>query len=381
MPEQGHNSVSDQAPNGSGYSPSRLGTGIAASSLTQQRQRALAYIRNVYDQGGWWPYQPGHDCSIETTAWCYFAVRDDLQIAKDVCAFLSRSQNNDGGWSTTPGAGKSDWCTSLAVLALREIQKSRPEIADGMKIGRVIERALDYLFEQRFDLYKPFARFILLFIQGPKALRYGRGWPWSPGCYHWVEPTSYALLALKLHGIPDREVFSTVCQHANQFLTDHACKEGGWNHGNHLSLGSYLPPYVVTTAEALLALQDAWSSNADDSRPVGKTGSPTESESGGRTDGNNGSAAMEKGGTAQVIQAAIDFLEPAAAKSNSAMALAWCILALDAYGKDTKDLVARLAQSQHKDGSFGRNIFVTALSVHALDAALGSNFLKLDSRK
>lgn len=360
MPEQGKHLVPDpfQSRSDSELS-SRSGTGIVESSLTQQRQSAVAYIRNVRDKDGWWPYQPGHDCSIETTAWCYLALRDDAQLSEKICSFLVNAQNNDGGWSTSPGAGKSDWCTSLSVLALRQVQRSIPDVADRMKVGRVIERGLDYLFEQRFDLYKPFARFILLFIQGTKALNYGRGWPWSPGCYHWVEPTSYALLALKLHGVPDKEVFSTVCQHANQFLTDHACKDGGWNHGNHLSLGAYLPPYVVTTAEALIALQDVWRGDTVE-----------------RTD-----KSASKPGSQQVIQAALDYLEPAAAASKSPMALAWCILALDAYGKNTQALVDRLGQVQHKDGSFGRNVLVTALSIHALDAAQGANFLKLDRQK
>ena len=47
-----------------------------------------------------------------------------------------------------------------------------------------------------------------------------------------------------------------VIQKGNKFILDHACRGGGWNHGNDITLGAYLPAYRLTTAEALLALQD-----------------------------------------------------------------------------------------------------------------------------
>src|SRR5258706_177994 len=75
--------------------------------------------------------------------------------------------------------------------------------------------------------------------------------------FSWVEPTAYALIALKKlrpvqgDGRSDRSIAE-----AERMLYDRACAEGGWNYGNSTAYGVELPPYLETTALALLALQD-----------------------------------------------------------------------------------------------------------------------------
>lgn len=191
------------------------------------------------------------------------------------------------------------------------------------------------------------ARILLGAMQGVKETEEApRGWPWSPGCFYWVEPTSYNLYALKL---PDRTTykggFNQIILKANKFLLENTCSTGGWNHGSHFSLGTNLPPYIVTTAEALLALQDF-----PDNKEVARAFDFL----------NANSEASESG------------------QKNSAMALAWMTLAFHAYGRDTEKTLSHLISIQKEDGSFGPNMMVTALASMALNTVDGINPFKMD---
>jgi hypothetical protein len=71
-----------------------------------------------------------------------------------------------------------------------------------------------------------------------------------------VEPTAYALIALKrlnadIGGAADGHI-----REAERLLYDRMCSGGGWNHGNSNAYGVAIPPYPETTALALIALQD-----------------------------------------------------------------------------------------------------------------------------
>ncbi len=175
--------------------------------------------------------------------------------------------------------------------------------------------------------------------KGAPGLEYARGWPWTADCFHWIEPTTYAVLSVKIPSPPKQEVYAAIIDSARRFVLEHECQGGGWNHGSDFCLGVHLPPYIVTTAEALLGLQGT---------PTGKP-----------------------------IQSALDFLQATEPSQCSAMEHAWAILALQVYDRPTEHLVRSLVRSQKQDGSFGVNLMVTALSVLALDTALsGSNPLK-----
>ncbi len=294
---------------------------------------------------GWWPYSPGREPSTEATAWCMLSLDDKNPALPAALTFLIASQNQDGGWSTGPSEGKSDWCTGPALFALRTTSR---RLADN-KGASAFERGANFLTEMPTELYNAGARIILGALQGVKATEEApRGWPWSRGCFHWVEPTSYNLYAFKIPERPkNKNGFAPLINRANKFLLDNTCAAGGWNHGSHFSLGFNLPPYIVTTAEALLALQDT--------------------------------AAHKE------IDRAFDFLnanttEAAdAGQRKSAMALAWITLALHAYGKDSQKTLAHLISVQNADGSFGPNMMVSALAAMALNTANGVNPFKMDS--
>jgi hypothetical protein len=69
--------------------------------------------------------------------------------------------------------------------------------------------------------------------------------------FGWVEPTSWATLALKRF----RPTARALVEDGERVLADRECVGGGWNYGNRTVYGEELPPYVQTTAVALIALQ------------------------------------------------------------------------------------------------------------------------------
>mgnify|MGYP000258210810 CR=1 FL=1 len=140
---------------------------------------------------------------------------------------------------------------------------------------------------------------------------------------------SYSLMAFKLPCIISEDLAKPAIVHANKFLLEHACRGGGWNHGAFFCLGQYYAPYIVTTAEALLGLIDI----------------PTNNK----------------------VQAALRYLSNAAHNESSAMALAWSVLALNAFNYNSDKELKLLLELQNKDGSFGMNYFVTAISLMALN--------------
>lgn len=306
--------------------------------ITTNRNLALAYIKECR-KDGWWPYVPDGDPSLETTAWIALALRHDEEAALATLEFFEKNQNPDGGWPSAPQAGLSDWCTAPVVIALRTLATQFANSAHGARFNKCVDRAFDHLLDSRADLFpSALGKTVMFLVQGGKALDYPRGWPWTLGSFHWVEPTSYTLMALKNPKLPQKKELNEIVEKANSFITEHSCKAGGWNHGNNVCLGVNLPPYVVTTAEALLALQDL-----------------KENEK---------------------VLAGLELLDGKHETAPTAMSLSWTILAKDAHGKKCDKELKQLVSMQKPDGNFGPNLMVTALAALALEVADGGNALK-----
>jgi len=79
-----------------------------------------------------------------------------------------------------------------------------------------------------------------------------RGWSWYPKTFSWIEPTAYAIIALKAEG---RGNHARV-EEAERMLLDRVCVGGGWNYGNKRVLGEDLVPFPQVSAKALIALRD-----------------------------------------------------------------------------------------------------------------------------
>jgi hypothetical protein len=76
------------------------------------------------------------------------------------------------------------------------------------------------------------------------------GWAWNPQTFAWVEPTAWALLALRICGLGSHDR----SREAVELLLDRQIATGGWNLGNPNVYGQDLLPFFDTTAIAVLAL-------------------------------------------------------------------------------------------------------------------------------
>jgi hypothetical protein len=120
-------------------------------------------------------------------------------------------------------------------------------------------------------------------------------------------------------------------------LYDRICPQGGWNAGNGVVYGQPLAPHPDTTAIALLALR----------------GEPAN----------------------ELVTASLDWLQHHAQTCFAPWSLAWAILALDAYGCPTNQLLMRLADLAEADQI--SDCATVAVASLALDCALEQNLFKV----
>ncbi|MGH7831383.1 MAG: hypothetical protein ACREP8_14525 [Candidatus Binatia bacterium] len=155
-----------------------------------------------------------------------------------------------------------------------------------------------------------------------------KGWPWTAGSFSWVEPTAYALIALKklkpyLGGTRVEERI----QQGELLIFDRMCKGGGWNYGNSKVFGEDLWPYPDITALTLIALQDHQA--------------------------------------AQANQLSLQSLGKMIMQTESGLSLSWSVLCFSLYGHDTSKWKKLLARNFKKTGFLGETK-ATALAVLAL---------------
>ena len=76
------------------------------------------------------------------------------------------------------------------------------------------------------------------------------GWPWVEGTHSWIEPTAWAVLALKSAGLSQHPR----TREAIRLLIDRLLPDGGCNFGNTVVLGQQLLPHLQSSGICLLAL-------------------------------------------------------------------------------------------------------------------------------
>jgi hypothetical protein len=172
--------------------------------------------------GGFGP-SAGAASEAEPTALAAIALSDD-----PARSWLAANQGDDGGFVTGPPELRGDAATPLAAIGLGE--------------GSERDRAIDYLLGHQATRLDNDDRF----PHDPHT----RGWGWTSLTFGWVEPTSRALLALRLLR-PDA---ADAIADGKRVLTDRECRGGGWNYGNREVLGKDYQPYLQTTAAAVMAL-------------------------------------------------------------------------------------------------------------------------------
>lgn len=189
--------------------------------------------------GGGWGYVEGQLAHPEPTCLGLLAlVGEAAQFAAAIESGERALRDHlaaDGSYRLARGRSEATWPTALALLArvilgrndwqptaqrLRQLRgqvlRADPEVADMMDIDVQLV-----------------------------------GWPWAEGNFSWVEPTAWAVLALRRCGQGDcPEVAEGL-----RLLVDRAFDEGGVNYGNRRVLGRLTEPIPTPTALMLLALQ------------------------------------------------------------------------------------------------------------------------------
>lgn len=282
-----------------------------AAAEQETLEQLVASLRGSVNRDGGWGSSARRQSTTEATALAALALRSapseqthsDIESASD---WLLSRQLRDGGWPLSDAVPGSCWMTSLAVISLARLPRSdhaqRAAIRGGLWLVRQRGLGTHWLLKVMYRLN--------LVPRTKPVVELDRdliGWPWTAGSFSWVEPTAYAIIALKLmrSQFPRRTPEDRINM-AEAMLLDRACPGGGWNYGNSRVLGEDLWPYPDTTALTLIALRD---------RPTGET--------------------------AEGLQALRGMLEA----NDSPLALSLGMLAFDMYGRDAGNLRERLIES------------------------------------
>ena len=219
----------------------------------------LAFLRDTQNPDGGWGFRPGTASRVEATCWALLALwepsrestEDSVRVhrARD---FLQTSQLADGSWPAVSGDQTGCWVTSLCCLTLNAIEDHTQ--------SSTIESGLRWICDDWPSDSTLWRRMLSRFSSEREVApinRSYRGWGWTPKTSSWVEPTSFALLALErvtasseLAGKAEERRES-----ATSLLFDRMCPGGGWNAGNPMVYGAAGEPGVVATVSALLALR------------------------------------------------------------------------------------------------------------------------------
>ena len=229
------------------------------SALSTLRDNCLALLESLQNADGGWPFQSAQQSRVEPTAWAMRALFDrgnenpraSSESARRAAEFLRSSQLADGSWPASPQIPTGSWITSLACTAL----------AGDPQSAAVVSAGLQWLCDDFPRDSSAFQRFLNSMRRGPRLSEQSdslRGWGWTPRTSSWVEPTAFALTALRSADPQLLPASATErCELAVALLYDRMCPGGGWNCGNPRVYGVDGEALVLATCWALLAISDS----------------------------------------------------------------------------------------------------------------------------
>src|SRR5262245_30192378 len=225
------------------------------------RTQIVNFLLEQQNRDGSWGFSPAKAGAIEPTAYALMSLASEETGHRAVelgVGFLRRTQTARGAWPVNiQDSEEAAWVTALAGLSLL-----------GFEGTESMRTAAAHFVVDSFGKHpRPWILRLADWMRSFDASYVEenlRGWKWNPDTANWVEPTSYALMFLKkltqsgaspqASGI---NAFRPIIADAELLLYRRMCKEGGWNYGNAQVLGEELRPYPLTTALALIALQNA----------------------------------------------------------------------------------------------------------------------------
>ena len=195
-------------------------------------------VGRAHPQGGW-GYIAGQLPHPEPTCLALLALASDAaRFSSPIAAAVQSLQANaapDGSYRFARGRAEAAWPTALALFARSVLGES--------DLDQTVER-LKALRGQLMKADPEVADMMDINVQLV-------GWPWAEGNFSWVEPTAWAVLALRRAGDGNSpEVVEGI-----RLLLDRAFDEGGVNYGNRRVLGRMTEPIPTPTALMLLAVQ------------------------------------------------------------------------------------------------------------------------------
>jgi hypothetical protein len=264
----------------------------------------LERLRAMRNPDGGWPYYAGKTSRLEPTCWALLALQAAGEKASlDVLQQWPRSE----GWFVDRSSDAVNVAfNGLAAFTLCAL-RAGPEVTQP-----VVRQLLAFKGEKY-----------------PQSSHYRQnnslqGWSWVSGTFSWIEPTAWAVLALKKLRVSEARAR---LDEAERLLADRVCKGGGWNFGNSNVLGQELGPYVPTTALTLLSLSD-------------------------RAD-------------APHVRSSVEYLWSHRLDERSGPALGLSAIALNVYGRDPKDALETLRHEWTRTAFVG-NICTLAIACCAL---------------
>ncbi len=250
-------------------------------------------LKSAQNPDGGWGAEPGRMSNTEATALAALALghaEPSGASARRGLEWLAARQARDGSWSLMDGLGPGSWTTSLAVLCLGHFDAHKRRAVNGAGwLLRQRGAGLGWLISALYVLFPG----VFVGRSNPNL----KGWSWTAGTYSWVEPTAYALLAVKKlrPDLPPALAAERIGQ-AEMMMYDRMCAGGGWNYGSASALEVNLPAYPETTALALIALQE--------------------------------------GRDARANQTGLDVLDGMRAQAGGGLSLSWAALCFTLYGRD-----------------------------------------------
>ncbi len=299
----------------------------------ETRRDALAAL--ALPDGGW-GYAPGQAAHLEPTCLALLALapQRDRYAAVIERAFkaIRQQAGPDGSYRLSSGREEAVWPTALVLFVEATLGAPANEI----------QKAASRLLAIQGRTLDPNEAAAIQDINVTIV-----GWPWAEGNFSWVEPTSWACIALRRAGF---EHHARVVE-GQRLLVDRTFATGGINYGNRMVFNKSTEPFLGPSALMLMALQGQ--------------------------------------GFQDPVRNSVNYVGTQAASSTDLEHLAWCRLALDCYtdlprvADEMPALDARIreAEQQRTGETWVQTAIVRqALACLALAASEGNPFRLTESQ-